>query len=285
VDARKLVSYQDSVNWMREQEQHEELVDWCYLDRDNLAAAKRFSASEEFQEVSRLLQLENRQQPVRVLDLGCGNGIASYSFASLGCQVTSVDPDISDDVGLMAAERLKDVVSNGSITTVEATAESLPFDDNMFDIVYERQALHHFSNLVQGLTECVRVLKPGGLFLGTREHVVDNPEQLEQFLAGHILHQLHGGENAYSVDHYINSLKKAGFKFVKPIASLENVINHFPSSNLDIKNLFRDRAISRFGGSLGNLISQNPLAEKIFRQYASKNDKWPGRLYSFLCSK
>jgi ubiquinone/menaquinone biosynthesis C-methylase UbiE len=285
MDTQKLVSYQDSVNWMREQDKYSEFVELCYLDRDNLAAAKRFAASEEFQEVARLLQLKNRQQPVPVLDLGCGNGIASYSFASLGCQVTSVDPDISDDVGLMAAERLKDVVSNGSITTVEATAESLPFADNMFDIVYERQALHHFSNLVQGLTECVRVLKPSGVFLATREHVVDSPEQLDQFLAEHILHQLHGGENAYSVDHYVDSLKKAGFRVVKPIAPLENVINHFPASNLDIKNLFKDRMVSRFGESVGNLISQNSFAEKFFRQYASGNDKSPGRLYSFLCSK
>jgi ubiquinone/menaquinone biosynthesis C-methylase UbiE len=282
---QKLVSYEDSVNWMRSQEQYEELVKLCYLDRDNYEAAKRFAASEEFQEVVKLLQIGDRQQPLRVLDLGCGNGIASYSFASLGCEVTSVDPDLSDDVGLGAAERLRGRISNGSIKTVQATAESLPFSDNTFDVIYERQALHHFSDLKQGLTECSRVLKPGGLFLATREHVVDNSQQLEQFLAGHILHRLHGGENAYSIEHYTNSLKKAGFKVAKLLASMDSIINHFPSSNADVKKSFKDWLKSKLGNFIGNSISQSLLIERVYRRYISVRDKSPGRLYSFLCTK
>jgi ubiquinone/menaquinone biosynthesis C-methylase UbiE len=282
--AQELVSYEDSVNWMRGQEQYTEFVKLCYLDRDNYEAAERFAVSEEFQEVVKLLQIGDRQQPVSVLDLGCGNGIASYSFASLGCEVTSVDPDLSDDVGLMAAERLRNRISNGSIKTVQATAESLPFTDNTFDVIYERQALHHFSNLEQGLTECARVLKPGGLFLATREHVVDNSQQLEQFLAGHILHRLHGGENAYSVEYYTNSFKKAGFKVAKLLAPMDNIINHFPSSNADVSKFHKDWLTSKLGSFIGNSIAQIPLTEQVYRQYRSMTDRSPGRLYSFLCT-
>jgi ubiquinone/menaquinone biosynthesis C-methylase UbiE len=282
---RELVSYEDSVNWIRGQEQYLEFVKFCYLDRNNLEAAKRFAASEEFQEVVKLLHIKDLKQPVRVLDLGCGNGIASYSFASLGYEVTSVDPDLSNDVGLMATERLRDCINNGSIETVQATAESLPFANNTFDLIYERQALHHFSDLVKGLTECVRVLKPGGLFLATREHVVDNDQQLEQFLATHILHQLHGGENAYSIEHYTNSLKQAGFKLAKRMAPMDNIINHFPFSNADVKKLLRDSLTSKLGNSIGNSIAQIPLAEQAYRRYGSIGDRFPGRLYSFLCTK
>jgi ubiquinone/menaquinone biosynthesis C-methylase UbiE len=282
---RELMSYEESVNWLREQEEHGEFVKFCYLDRDNLAAAQRFAASEEFQEVVKLLRIKDRPQPVRVLDLGCGNGIASYSFACLGCEVTSVDPDLSDDVGLMAAKRLRDSINHGSIETVQATAESLPFDNNTFDVIYERQALHHFSDLVKGLTECERVLKPGGLFLATREHVVDNSVQLGQFLAAHILHQLHGGENAYSVEHYTNSLKQAGFKLAKQMAPMDNIINHFPFSNADVKKFLEDALTSKLGSAIGNSIAQMPLIEQAYRRYGSISDRSPGRLYSFLCTK
>jgi ubiquinone/menaquinone biosynthesis C-methylase UbiE len=270
---------------MRGQAEHTELVKLCYLDQDNLEAAKRFMASEEFQEVSKLLQLRDRTTPAKVLDLGCGNGIASYAFASLNCEVTAVDPDTSDDVGLMAADRLRAHISSGSITTIQATAESLPFPDNTFDVIYERQALHHFSDLVQGLTECARVLKPGGLFLATREHIVNDAKQLEEFFAGHILHQKHGGENAYPVAHYTNSLKQAGFTVVRQLAPMDNVINHFPASNADVNQSMRHWFASKLGNTLGGTIAEMPFAERAYRGFRSMRDQSPGRLYSFLCTK
>jgi ubiquinone/menaquinone biosynthesis C-methylase UbiE len=152
-------TYEESVHWMRSQPEHAELVELCYLDKDNLAAAKRFAESEEFCEVANILKPKHAYQEMKVLDLGCGNGVASYAFASLGWDVTAVDPDLSSDVGLKAAERLAKVVRNGSISVINAFAESLPFPDSTFDIIYARQALHHFSNLQQGLVECSRVLK------------------------------------------------------------------------------------------------------------------------------
>jgi ubiquinone/menaquinone biosynthesis C-methylase UbiE len=282
---KELLNYEDAVNWMRSQAEHAELVKLCYLDRDNLEAAKRFTTSEEFQEVSKLLQLRDRATPAKVLDLGCGNGIASYAFASLNCEVTAVDPDTSDDVGLMAADRLCAHISSGAITTIQATAESLPFPDNAFDVIYERQALHHFSDLVQGLTECARVLKPGGLFLATREHVVNDAEQLELFLAGHILHQQHGGENAYPVAQYTNSFKQAGFTVVQQLAPMDNVINHFPASNADVNQAMRHWFTSKLGNTLGGSIAEMSFAEKAYRGYRSMRDQSPGRLYSFLCTK
>lgn len=280
-----LVNYEESVNWMRGQAEHTELIELCYLDQDNLKAAKRFTASEEFQEVSTLLQLKNRPNPVRVLDLGCGNGIASYAFTSLGCEVIAVDPDTSEDVGLMAANRLRGHITSGSIKTIQATAESLPFPDNTFDVIYERQALHHFSDLGQGLTECARVLKSDGLFLATREHVINDAKQLEQFLAGHILHQMHGGENAYPLVHYTNSLKQAGFTVVQKIGPMDSVINHFPVSNTDVRQAMRHWLTSKIGNTLGNSIANLSLPEKAYRRFRSTRDQSPGRLYSFLCTK
>ena len=283
--AQGLVSYEESVNWMRGQAEHTELIKLCYLDQDNLKAAKRFTASEEFQAVSNLLQLKNRTNPVQVLDLGCGNGIASYAFASLGCEVIAVDPDTSEDVGLMAADRLCEHITSGSIKTIQATAESLLFPDNTFDIIYERQALHHFSDLAQGLTECARVLKANGLFLATREHIVNDAKQLEQFLAGHILHQKHGGENAYPLVHYTNSLKQAGFTVVQKIGPMDNVINHFPTSNTDVSQAMRHWLTPKLGITLSNSIAKLSFPEKTYRRFRSIRDQSPGRLYSFLCTK
>lgn len=278
-------TYEESVRWMRNQPEHSELVKLCYLDEENLIAAQRFAVSEEFIEISKILRLHNSSEKLKILDLGCGNGIASYGFASLGHEVIAVDPDKSNDVGLAATERLGNVIQNGSISTVQAFAEALPFSDSTFDIIYARQALHHFANLYQGLSECSRVLKPKGLFLATREHVISDEKQLQEFLENHLLHKLHAGENAYPLDVYISELQKAGFQKVKSFAPFENVINHFPMSNDDIKNRLYQSLQKKLGKPNAKLLMKIPLVAKLYRDRLSRNCQTPGRLYSFLCSK
>lgn len=277
----KLLTYEASVNWLRSQPQHSRLVELCYLDRDNLAAAKRFRLSEEFNETTKVLHID-KQQRLKILDIGCGNGIAAYSFASLGHEVYAIDPDMSEDVGLGATNKLVSTVNKGSISTHQAFAEKLPFADATFDIVYARQALHHFKDLNQGLSECSRVLKPNGLLFATREHVISDSEQLKTFLDEHILHKLHGGENAHILKDYVLAIEQSGIKMINLFAPFDTVINHFPLSNLDIKNSLFERATKKLGKLPAEIILKTPFIEKVYRYYLSQTCKQPGRLYSFL---
>lgn len=275
-------TYEESVSWLREQPQHSEMVKLCYLDEDNFAAAKRFASSEEFAEVIKLLRLDKVQVKLKILDLGCGNGIASYAFASLGHDISAVDPDLSNDVGLGATKRLVSRLSKGSISTYHAFAESLPFSNATFDIVYARQALHHFTDLHEGLAECSRVLKPKGLLLATREHIVTDNNQLKTFLDDHLLHKLHGGENAYILKDYLLAIEQAGIKIHKMFAPFDTVINHFPISNIGIKDSLFKGLNKRVGKLTAGIIIKIPLVESFYRTYLSQNCNFPGRLYSFL---
>lgn len=278
-------TYEESVHWMRCQSELSQLVELCYFDYDNLAAAKRFASSEEFIEVIKILKIKESPKKLKILDLGCGNGIASYAFASLGHEVYAVDPDLSEEVGLGATKKLASVVSNGSIFTYQAFAESLPFEDATFDIIYARQALHHFTDLEKGLSECSRVLKPKGLLLATREHVISNNEQLKTFLDDHILHKLHGGENAYILKDYLLAIEKSGITLLTSFAPYDTVINHFPMSNLELKNSLVERLARKVGKLPAKKISNLPFIEKIYRYHLSQNCDYPGRPYSFLGSK
>lgn len=277
-----IYTYEESVKWMREQSEHSELVKQCYLDEDNLAAANRFLSSEEFSEIVKLLRPHRK---LKILDLGCGNGIASYAFASLGHEVYAVDPDLSEDVGLGATARLASKVSNGSIKTFQAFAESLPFPDSTFDIVYARQALHHFSDLHKGLAECSRVLKPKGFFLASREHVINDEQQLEIFLENHLLHKLHGGENAYPLNNYISALQQSDFRIVKCMAPFDTIINHFPTSNTQVKQWLFQVLEKKLGKAVASVLAQFSPVESLYRYRLSRFCNSPGRLYSFLCIK
>jgi SAM-dependent methyltransferase len=278
-------TYEESVHWMRQQPEQSEFVKLCYLHEDNLAAAKDFAASEEFTEVVKLLRLKQSSQNLKILDLGCGNGIASYAFASLGHNVSAVDPDTSEDVGIGATVRLASSFNKGSIKTFQAFAESLPFPDSTFDIVYTRQALHHFTDLHQGLIESSRVLKPKGFLLATREHIVNDEEQLKTFLDTHPLHKLHGGENAYPLNHYISTIEKSGFKLQKCLAPYDTVINHFPKSNTQLRDSLYQVLEQRLGKVAASFLINFGVVEKLYRYRLSHSCNSPGRLYSFLCIK
>jgi SAM-dependent methyltransferase len=278
-------TYEQSVQWLRSRPEHAELVRLSYLDEDTLAAARRFTSSEEFAEVSRLLRLGSPPAR-RVLDVGCGNGIASFAFAALGYDVDAVDPDPSDDVGAGAARRLAAHATAGSLRVTIARVEELPFADRTFDVAYTRQAVHHFDDLASGLRECARVLRPGGVLLATREHIVDDDAQLAAFLRDHPLHHLHGGENAYPLERYLAELDAAGFVSVRALGPYDTVINHFPESNADVRASLE----LSLRGKLGPLGFAGPWAARIgpverrFRRSASALCAAPGRMYSFLAT-
>lgn len=46
-----------------------------------------------------------------------------------------------------------------------ANAEHLPFGDGEFDLIHSKDSLHHMDDPERALTECRRVLKPGGAAL------------------------------------------------------------------------------------------------------------------------
>ncbi len=279
------LTYEQSVQWMRNQPELAETVKLCYLDIDNFEAANRFAHSEEFLEITRILKINKFKSAVKIMEIGCGNGIASFAFASQGHEVSAVDPDSNDEVGLGATERIAKRLKQGSISTFSAYAEKLPFETNTFDIVYARQALHHFYDLEYGIKEIFRVLKPGGIFFGTREHVINNAAQLDHFRAEHLLHKFHGGENAYQLCVYQTVLKKAGFKKIKYYGPMDNVINHFPLSNSDVQQRLNRYIEAKLGKFFSRIIGTNFLLLIIYRKYLSIRSQEPGRLYSFLCFK
>ena len=95
----------------------------------------------------------------RVLDLGCGGGHVTYRSAPHVGQVVACDLS-NEMLAVVSAEASERGISN--LTTQQAAAEELPFDDASFDFVLCRLSAHHWSDLAAGLRETSRVLRPGG---------------------------------------------------------------------------------------------------------------------------
>jgi len=97
----------------------------------------------------------------QMLDIGCGTGIY---FDALSCCADHIDAmDCSEDMIRIASEYCeKSGLSN--IFPCVGSAESIPRDEESFDIIIELDVLHHVSDLDKTLSEIHRVLKPGGHF-------------------------------------------------------------------------------------------------------------------------
>jgi SAM-dependent methyltransferase len=89
----------------------------------------------------------------RVLDIGCGSGMALAAAAARGAQVAGLDA--SPALVGIARERVPDAdVRTGDM-------EALPFDDDTFDLVTGFNAFFFAADMVAALREAGRVAKPG----------------------------------------------------------------------------------------------------------------------------
>lgn len=104
--------------------------------------------------VARLGELSGR----RVLDYGCGHGMAAVVLARRGAAVTAFD--LSDEYLREAARRAG---ANGvRVAFVKADGHALPFVDGTFDAVWGNAILHHLDLTIAG-RELIRILRPGGV--------------------------------------------------------------------------------------------------------------------------
>ena len=94
----------------------------------------------------------------RVLDYGCGHGMAAVVLARRGACVTGFDLS----PGYIAEARQRALANDLAIEFLQADAEQLPFDDQSFDAVWGCAILHHLD-LKRAGQELQRVLRPGGV--------------------------------------------------------------------------------------------------------------------------
>jgi 2-polyprenyl-3-methyl-5-hydroxy-6-metoxy-1,4-benzoquinol methylase len=100
---------------------------------------------------------------MRVLDVGCGDGVISEPIAKLGNEVTSVDlPTIT----MMCHKRKVSMVSSGD-------AEHLAFADGVFDLVLASEVVEHLWNPHAFFDEAYRILKANGRL------IIETPEGKE----------------------------------------------------------------------------------------------------------
>lgn len=282
LNSAKFASWEQAVQWLRDQPDQHELVLAAYYDDPLHTAAERYRQSEEWTAIRPLLP-DSRGQ---ALDVGAGRGIASYALAHEGFQVTALEPDPSALVGADAIRSLASY-SHLPIEVTQEFSERLPFPDHSFDLVFARAVLHHTRDLRVACAEFLRVLRPGGRLLAVREHVISRADDLGAFQQIHPLHHLYGGESAFQLEQYKDAIRAAGFQMELTLSPLASAVNFAPHT---LKTLQREvaakmtRRLPAAAHLVVTAISLPPIWSLI-RPLLDCVDHRPGRLYSFVAKR
>jgi ArsR family transcriptional regulator len=143
--------------------------------------------------------------PVRVADIGCGDGYLTVEAARWARQVIGVDRSAAVLARARALARRRGV---RNIVWKRGEIENLPLKDRSVDVALLSQALHHAADPAKAVAEAVRILTPGGRVLlldlaahdetWVRERVGDrwlgfSDDTLRKLLRGAGLHDIKTG--------------------------------------------------------------------------------------------
>ena len=107
--------------------------------------------------------------PLRVADLGCGEGYLTIAASRWASHVVAVDRSAAV---LARARELASRRKVSNITWKTGDIEQLPLEDESVDVALLSQALHHAEDPARAIGEAARIIVPRGrvLLLDLREH-------------------------------------------------------------------------------------------------------------------
>lgn len=154
-----------------------------------------------------------------VLDLGCGAGLDLYFYAkAVGTNGKVYGLDISQDMISKARDNMEAAgVKNAEIKC--GHSDSLPFEDNFFDIVASNGIYNLSPNKEKVMKEVFRVLKPGGRTVFSEVVLKDSlPESIKKNIDDWF--RCIGG--ALPERDFLALMEKVGFRNIEVISKVRN---------------------------------------------------------------
>jgi SAM-dependent methyltransferase len=140
----------------------------------------------------------------RILDLGSAAGAVAHFLSTFGCDVVGVD---AEPLAVETASRVFPALAFRIADVVE-----LPFEDASFDKAVAADLVEHLQDepLERMLSECVRILRPGGtltIYTPNPRHPIERLKKRDLLLARNETHV-----GLRDDDELAAAVRKAGFE-------------------------------------------------------------------------
>jgi arsenite methyltransferase len=115
----------------------------------------------------KLLDYINYRKNIAAIDIGFGTGFPLTEIAlrlGEGSTVYGIDPWTE------AIARVNEKIKYYRITNIkiiEGVAESIPLDNSTLDLIVSNNGINNTSDIERVISECARIMKPGGQFIQT----------------------------------------------------------------------------------------------------------------------
>ena len=153
---------------------------------DSDTEAERLERQAQLAEIEKHLEFIPISDASRVLDVGCGSGSMTRLLAKANPKAQIIGFDARNEY-LDVARQLAAEEGLSNVEFIEGDAFALPFDDDEFDLVWNKYLMQWLHDPKAALAEMKRVTRPGGKVVSCtfdgfmlEHHPVD--AELQQFL-------------------------------------------------------------------------------------------------------
>lgn len=123
--------------------------------------------------LEKVIEIMNKEEKGKVLDIGCGNGDYSFRLKNLGFEVVALDIDEERFKYKDEIEFCKCDITKG-----------LPFSDNYFDYIIFLEVIEHLRNPYFVVGEISRILKPKGILILSTPNILNLKSRLRFLFEG-----------------------------------------------------------------------------------------------------
>lgn len=154
---KKVTPYNDSN--LGKKEQVTQMFDTISSEYDGLNRVISFGIDVKWRK--KVVAILKEESPNTILDIATGTGDLAIAMIKTGAKKI-IGLDISPGMLAVGEKKIKEKNLSPIIDMVVGDSESLAFDTHTFDAVTVSFGVRNFENLEKGLSEILRVLRPGG---------------------------------------------------------------------------------------------------------------------------
>lgn len=166
--SKQITPYKDSS--LSKKEQVAKMFDNISGNYDSLNRVISFGIDVKWRK--KVLKLVSETNPETILDIATGTGDLAILMSKTKAKKI-IGLDISAGMLEIGAKKVQEKNLSQTIEMVLGDSENMPFEDNYFDAITVAFGVRNFEHLETGLTEILRVLKPGGIFVILETSVPD----------------------------------------------------------------------------------------------------------------